>query len=393
MDRRIVYPLSVPQDVDVLWPQRHAMTALGFFMATLFGTAPVATGFTATVSGLTVTVGAGSLTSYGAVDATAFGSLPASSTNIQKIGINSSGASFTITAPAVNVTQQYLIEAQYYESDGTPIVLPYYNASNPSTPFSGPSNSGNALNTVRSQGVNLQIIAGSSTTSGWQPLYIVTATNTAGTTTIGITQAPSSPFLPFTQPSLTPGFSRYQTWGASATWTVPTGVQLGKLRMWGGGGGGGGGSSSNAGGGGAGAYFEGILSFTPQQVIAITIGGPGTGGNAGASGSSGVASSFGSFVTCGGGGPGLASSVGGTGGAGGVVTLGSGYVGPSYLAITGTAGQAGTNYGACGGAPYGGSSSYAVGLLFANSFGGGGGGSSGTFPGGTGGGGFAILEY
>ena len=51
----------------------------------------------------------------------------------------------------------YLIQACLQESDQDPMVLPYYNASNPSQPYSGPTNSGLPQATLRSQSVQLQL--------------------------------------------------------------------------------------------------------------------------------------------------------------------------------------------------------------------------------------------
>jgi len=389
--------MTSPQDIDILWPQRNAQVALGWLMTCLFGTQTVASGFNASVSGLTVTLGGGFLTSYSAIDASAFGSLSADGGNIQNIGINRNGASFTLSAPGVGLTVGNLIEAQFVVQDTGPVVLPYYNSAGGSA-FSGPGNSGNALNTVRQQTVNLQLVTNTtSPTSGWTPLYTVYATNSSGTTTLNVAQHPQAPFCPFTFPAMTPGFSRMAVFANSGTgtWTVPTGVQLGKVRCWGPGGNGGAGSSTSGnaggGGGGGGGYIETFWSAYPQTAVSYTVG------------SSGTASNFGSFVTCASGGNGAdsGSSGGAIGGSGGGFSLGSGQFGGYYGAVGEPGGVgyqiAGGAVGGSGGGAFGGGTG-AIGSGFGSAIsaannGAGGAGGVGNEPGGAGGLGLIIVEY
>ncbi|MBN8906593.1 MAG: hypothetical protein J0H99_08215, partial [Rhodospirillales bacterium] len=177
MDRNIVYPGSIPLDTDLLSLNRNAMIAIGYLARAVLGTDPVLDGLacTATVpASMQVAVGAGSIMQLGVLDTQDYGSLPAdSATPLVKMGINTAPTRFTLAAPTVSgQVNTYLIQATLQESDANPVVLPYYNAANPSQPFSGPSDSGSSQPTVRTQRVGLQIklaTAGSASTATVPP--------------------------------------------------------------------------------------------------------------------------------------------------------------------------------------------------------------------------------
>ena len=428
MDRVIVYPGAIPLDSDILSVQRNIMVALGSLAQAAFGTGTIVDGLAisqTTVASMVVNVGAGSLVALSTVDATPFGSLAADSTDaLVKVGVNLTATPFTLTAPVTSGQSiNYLIEASFQEADGTAVVLPYYNASNPSVAYSGPANSGAAQNTVRAQRVQLQLKAGSPATagtqttpavdSGWVGLYAITVNygqtsittaNLASGNPNGAAVIPAAPFIPAKLgPGLVPGFSNAVKFSSNGTWVAPAGVTRAKARGWAGGAGGGAanGAGSAAAGGGGGGYFEGVYTVVPGTSYAITVGAGGAGGTGSGNGSPGGATSFASF----------ASANGGTGGAGasGAVqnstVAGGTATGGTVLNITGNGG---------GGAFALGSSVFAQGV--------GGGtfattntvlgvsnaalqGNGGTFPGGganggtvgggggTGAGGLLILEY
>jgi hypothetical protein len=127
--------------------------------------------------------------------------------SIVKQGIMLDAATLGITPPGtVGYSQVYLIEVQYADSDTGSTVLPYYNASNPAAPYSGPGNAGTAQNTVRKGIVAVQVKAGIAATTGtqltptadagWIGLFAVTVANGASTVTSGnIAQLSSAPFL------------------------------------------------------------------------------------------------------------------------------------------------------------------------------------------------------
>ena len=318
MDRQIVYPASIPLDTDFLSLNRNTMIAIGSTLQAVLGTSSVADGLACqpTVpASLTVTVGPGSITQFGALDALSYGSLAADATDqIVKMGINLASTSFALTPPTTSGQSiVYLIEASFVESDATPVVLPYVNAADPSQPYSGPANSGTAQNTQRIQRVQLQLKAGAAANTGtqtapavdtgWSGLYLITVNNGQSTITGGaITTHPAAPFLSFKLPTLTPGFSRRASFAASTAFTVPFGVRLIRATVVGGGGAGGGTDGSYAAaGGGAGGFASGTFSVTPGSTIAITVGAGGVGGAAGASGGTGGTSSFGALLSATGG--------------------------------------------------------------------------------------------
>ena len=266
MDRQIVYPGSIPLDTDVLSVQRDAMIAIGYLAQATLGSSTLVDGLAClptSPASLTVSVGPGSITSLGVVDAMPFGSLGQDTTDpLLRMGVNTTPTSFTVTAPTTSGQAiNYLIQASFVESDGSPIVLPYFNAANPSQPFYGPSNNGVGQNTQRTQRVQFQLKpsapanAGTQVTptidSGWVGLYVITINY--GQSQIepqNIVTLPGAPFVNFKLNSLTPGFSRIATFINSTSFQVPNGVALLRVRLCGGGGGGGAGTPSFGGGGG-----------------------------------------------------------------------------------------------------------------------------------------------
>ena len=291
MDRNIVYPGSIPLDTDLLSINRNAMIGLGFLAQAVLGTNTVADGLQCqptNPASMNVNVGPGSITQIGPVDLLAYGSLPANSVDlVVKMGINSSATTFSLIAPSsVGQSINYLIEAAFQEADGNPLVLPYYNASNPSQSFSGPANSSSADNTVRSQRVQLQLKPGvpgsngSQTTpaadSGWTALYQITVSYGQTQITSGnISVIATAPFVGWKLPLLHPGFgSGVQSFVSSGSFTVPMGVSQAEVEVWGAG------SGSYAsvpglpsGGGSGGGYARRLVTgLIPGQVVAVTVG-------------------------------------------------------------------------------------------------------------------------
>ena len=135
------------------------MIALGALLAAALGTSPTIDGLAVTpVAGtLAVSVGPGSITALGQVDQSPYGSLPASSAElVVRMGVNTVAVALPLTPPlAAGSEITYLIQAAFQESDANPVVLPYYNAANPAQPYLGPSNTGAAQPTVRTQRVAL----------------------------------------------------------------------------------------------------------------------------------------------------------------------------------------------------------------------------------------------
>lgn len=313
VDRVIIYPGQIPLDTDLLNAQRMNMIAHGFLAQAAFGTGPIVSGFAltqTTVASMTVNVGPGAIIYQSTVDGTAFGSLAPDTTDaLMKIGINLTATQLTLTAPGTaGQSQNYLIQAALSETDTGSTVLPYYNASNPSLPYSGPANAGTSQNTQRVQRANINLKAGTPATTGTQTtpatdsgfvaLYVLTIANGQSTITTaniasgnpnGNALVPTAPFVQQTLGSITriPTQQVISATGAYS-FTIPAGVYRVKVTAIGGGGSGAGASAGQSGGGG-GAGGTGIkwLAVTPGLQITGSVGAGANGGTTGTSGSTG----------------------------------------------------------------------------------------------------------
>ncbi len=217
MDRGIIYPGSIPLDSDILGVNQRALIGIGALAKMALGQTTVVDGLIGTqttTASLTINIGPGSILSLQEVDANAYGSLGTNTNPLVKMGINLTSTPFTLTAPGTaGQSINYLIEAQFLEQDGTPVVLPYVNPANPSSPYSGPANAGTAQNTVRAETVSLQLKSGAAATTGtqttpatdagWVPLYVITVNYGQTTiTTAEIVQASGAPFIPVKLPNV-----------------------------------------------------------------------------------------------------------------------------------------------------------------------------------------------
>jgi hypothetical protein len=324
MDRNIVYPGSIPLDTDLLTVNRNAMIALGYLAQAVLGTGTVVDGLACTPTSpasMTITAGPGSISQLSVIDMLPYGSLPADTTDpLLKIGINIAPTSFTLTAPTTSgQSANYLIEAAFQESDVDPIVLPYYNAAQPSQPYSGPANSAAAQNTLRTQSVELQMKSGAPATSGtqstppvdngWIGLYVVAVSyGQTSVTAANISTLPTAPFLSWKLPWLRPGFgSGIQSFIASGNFIVPAGITQVEVEVWGGGAGSyasvsGVSTGSSSGGGSGGGYArKRVTGLTPGQSVAVVVGSGGNSGTAGGGATSGGTSSFGPYTSATGG--------------------------------------------------------------------------------------------
>ena len=417
MDRTIVYPGSIPLDKDILSINKNVMLSVGFLAQAILGTNTAVDGLVCsptTPTSMTVTVGPGCLTQIGAVDMLAYGSIPADTAGqVVKMGINLEPMTFTLVPPAsVGQSLNYLIEASFQEIDTNPVVLPYYNAANPSQAFSGPDNAGTPQSTVRTQRVQLQLKTGiaantgsqitPSADSGWVGLYSIAVAY--GQTAVGagnISIVPTAPFLNWKLPFLRPGFgSGVQSFTQGGTFTVPPGVTQVEVEVWGAG------SGSYAsvpglssGGGSGGGYSKKLITgLNPGQLIAVSVGAGGAGGTTnGTAASPGGASSFGQLVSATGGSLNYLASASAP--ENGATPPGVGVGGD--LNFTGSAGQAGIlNQGGMGGAaPHGGTQNSGT-TGNAGTFPGGGAAGAGTggagttaFNGAAGGGGLVVVRW
>lgn len=371
MDRTLVYPGSIPLDTDILSVNRNAMIALGYLAQAILGSTPVVDGLVCgptSPASLSVSIGPGSISQMTIVDVNAYGSLAADTTDpLLKIGINVAPVSFTLTAPANSgQSTNHLIEAAFQESDVNPVILPYYNASAPTQPFSGPGNSGTAQSTSRTQTVQLQLKVGAPALSGtqatppvdtgWIGLYVITVSyGQTAITADDITTLPTAPFILWKLPFLRPGFgSGVQSFTASGSFLIPPGVSQVEVEVWGGGSGtyasvSGTPVGVGSGGGSGGGYARKRISgLTPGQSVPVVVGAGGSGGTtAGTPPTAGGTSSFGSYVSATGGALNYLSTLASP--QNGATPAGSGIGGDVNL--TGSAGQAAMlNQGGMGGA-------------------------------------------
>lgn len=416
MDRNIVYPGSIPQDTDILYPNRNAMVGIAALTAATLGTNVVADGLACnptSPASLVVNIGPGSITQYAPLDAAAYGSLPSVVTEqIMKTGINLDPVSFTLAPPTSSGQSiNYLIEGTFSETDADPVVLPYVDAANPSQALSGPNNAGTAQNTLRTQRVQLQVkpgaasLAGTQTTppvdAGWVGLYVVTVNyGQSAITASNIAVAPSAPFLQYKLPALRPGFASMQVFTGSTTFLVPNGVTTVRVELIGGGGAGGYNATQPGGGGGAGGKAVGIVTgLIPGSVMPVIVGAGGAAQSSPNVGGNGGTTSFAGLQAWGGAGGGGGTTAGvsnsggaGGGGSGGQLNIGGSDGGDSIVVACrgGDGGGPGNGRGTSGPVPGVAAPGYGGG-------GGGGGCSTGTspvgYPGGAGAAGLVVIEY
>lgn len=211
MDRQLVYAGAIPLETDVLNSNKFAMVGLSKLTAAVLGTSIAVNGFTciptATAS-LQVQLTAGEIYSIQNIDSTAYSSLAADTAHqVVKQGILLDTVLLTTSAPATSGQSiNWLVQVIYQDSDLLPVVLPYYNASNPSVAYSGPANAGTTNNTVRKGVATVSIKTGTAATtgsqttpapdSGYTGLFVVTVANAQTTiTSTSISTLSGAPFI------------------------------------------------------------------------------------------------------------------------------------------------------------------------------------------------------
>lgn len=200
MDRVQVFPGAIPLETDILSTNKNAMIGLSKLAIAMLGASTQVNGLACTPNSpaaLNVIVGPGEIYSMQNIDSTAYSSLPADTAHtILKQGILLDAATLATPAPATaGQSINYLIQAAFAETDSGAVVLPYYNASNPSTAYSGPANAGTTNNTVRKGAyivtakAGISAATGSQTTpapdAGYVGLYSVTVANGQATVVAG----------------------------------------------------------------------------------------------------------------------------------------------------------------------------------------------------------------
>lgn len=233
MDRPTVYYGQIPLETDLLKAGQYAMVGLAKLAEAVLGTSTMVDGFTlvpAVPASLSAVLSAGSIFQLENLEATAWSSLPADlSHSIVKHGVNLDTTTLTFVPPStVGYAQNFLVEVQYEDLDTGSVTLPYYNAADPTVPFSGPGNSGTAQNTVRKGIVAVQVKAGVAATAGtqatpsadagWTGLFVVTlAQGDTSVTSGAITQLSTAPFIDPKLPAV-PTAVQSGTW----LWAVDT---------------------------------------------------------------------------------------------------------------------------------------------------------------------------
>jgi hypothetical protein len=212
MDRTIIYDAEIPQTTDLLNTGKFALVGQSYLNRAILGVATVCDGLACTptspTADLYVNVGVGTIYTLDQVDATAFSDLGTDTHVVMKQGILADPVRLQITPPGTpGYSQVFLVEAIIQDVDGGLAVLPYYNAANPSVPFSGPSNSGTSQYTQRTVKCAVTLKAGSAAPTGSQTtpspdagyvgLYAVTVTYGQTQITSGnIATLANAPFFP-----------------------------------------------------------------------------------------------------------------------------------------------------------------------------------------------------
>lgn len=202
------------------------------------GSSTVVSGLACTpvVSSLSVQIATGRIYSLGTVDPTAYSDIGVDTADtVLKQGILLAPITLNCPAPVTAGNSiNYLIEAQYQDSDTATAVLPYYNAANPSSALSGPGGLGTSQPTQRDGIISLIAKAGASATTGTQitptvdagytGLWVVTIAYGQTSVVVGnIATAASAPFLTET---LTQKISQTLADGRYARLTLQTAAEI-----------------------------------------------------------------------------------------------------------------------------------------------------------------------
>ena len=338
MDRQIVYAGSIPLDTDLLYLQRNVQTAIGALARLVLGDGPVVDGLACApgAGAYQISIGEGSWTGLLAGDFAPFGALGVDGTPVVRTGLLLGNTVLQLSAPPDAAhALSWLVQAAVSEADTGPVALPYWNAANPSVPYSGPGNSGVAQNTQRVLRVALSVkgtgpqglgsVVPPSPDPGCVGLHVVTTY--FGQPSVGagdIVTYADAPRLRFKLPYMPPGYSRQAVFTATGGWPCPEGVRVARVRLVGGGGGGGGGEIGySGGGGGAGGYSESLVAVEPGQVYPVVIGTGGIAAGSGVTGGGGGPTSFGTVVAASGGQGGGSNNPDCHGGSSGLGTLGT----------------------------------------------------------------------
>ena len=211
MDRPIVQTGEIPRSQDVLFGWQQAMVGLAKLSEALIGNATRIAGLSAaptSPASMSVEVQPGQIYQIEPLESASYGILAADTAHqVLKQGLALDAQQLACPAPTTSgYSINYLIQAGYVDQDGSPEVVPFYNAADPSTAYSGPNNSGNTINTIRSGLCAVNVKAGVAATTGSQAtptpdsgyvgVYVVTVNYGATTITSGdIAVYANAPFI------------------------------------------------------------------------------------------------------------------------------------------------------------------------------------------------------
>lgn len=169
--RPIIYTLQQIQSADHLNGWVDTLIGDGNSLQAILGaTGTVISNLVVTPqdpASLTLNISNGFIASLQNVDASAYGSLAANTTQVLQLGGNLVTSVLLDNAGLSAGQAQYiLIQAGYIQLDSDPVVLPYVNISNPANPYYGPANSGIAQDTVRNAVCDIQVKYGTPATAG-----------------------------------------------------------------------------------------------------------------------------------------------------------------------------------------------------------------------------------
>ncbi|GAN89441.1 hypothetical protein Gbfr_006_009 [Gluconobacter frateurii M-2] len=290
MDRAIVYAGSIPLDTDLLRVGKYGKAAIGHMSDMLYGRGIVAASglaCTPSSSSLAVTIGAGSITAPGVMDAAPLGGAGGGyrADPTQTTCQYSSDTAVTVTVPGTGAS--YTVFAICSEQDIDQTVLAFFNAANPSQTQAGLNNSGDVLPTRRWAGMSFVIATDApAAPMGGTVVPLYTLTVPQGVTSLaGVQPQPGQAFWPTipelaTQTLLRAIAEPMQLVANDTSLSIPAWATRVELRVIGGGGGGASSSStlltgsfSGAGGGGGGDAW-GIYGVSPTSggALGLTIG-------------------------------------------------------------------------------------------------------------------------
>lgn len=208
-DRVIVYPGEIMQDYHILYDNKYPYVSIAKLAGAIIGNTQIVNGFacSATVpAGMTLNIAPGEIYSLQNIDNTEYGTIALDQTHeIVKQGIILNTTNISCPAPTVAGTSiNYLIQAVFLEQDSGSTVLPYYNPSNITSPYSGPGNNNQPQNTIRQNTVTISVLAGVAATTGTQTTPNPSTNNTGlwvVTVAYGATSITSSNFIQYSSAS------------------------------------------------------------------------------------------------------------------------------------------------------------------------------------------------